>query len=255
VWAARSGFRLVQIEPEFSRTAALADEWMPACADVAALARRSAGPVAVIDPAMSPAAMALNRELASKAIVPVDLPAPDAVPDGAVGVLYIDESAPGEYVPWPEIEPKLAPGAVVVALTWWRDGYARHTRWALPTAVWPEPEWMKAPAAVVNAAEFIAGLKVEDGAAARRPGGMCGASTPLFTKLYRESGLLLAPGQVALHPSSGLETKDRAYLESARGRVAVEVVLDRGIPPGKFDYAATPEVLDLGTAGLKVVRA
>jgi hypothetical protein len=60
---------------------------------------------------------------------------------------------------------------------------------------------------------------------------------------------------VALPPSSGFAPKDRAYLETPRGRLAVEVVIDTGIPAGHFDFVPTPELLDLGTENLKVVRA
>jgi hypothetical protein len=293
VWAARNGFRLVQIEPMLSRTATLADEWLPACTDVAALARKCEGPVLVIDAAMSAEIVALNRELGGwgKTVVPIEdeaggRPLPDgrgsvsgvrqtqnrereradgsliSVPDGAIGVLYIDESGPGAYLPWPEIAPKLAPDAVVVALTWWRDGYARHTRLALPTPVYPEPELIKAPEGTVDAAEFIVGQALSPAnptAATSRvlPGGSAwpAVGTPLFTKLYQESGLLLAPGQVALPPSSGFAPKDRAYMETPRGRLAVEVVIDAAIPAGRFDFVPTPELLDLGTKNLKVVRA
>jgi hypothetical protein len=286
VWAARNGFRLVQIEPMLSRTAALADEWLPACADVAALARKHAGPVLVIDAGMTEDTIALNRELGGygKTVLPIEdeaggRPLPDgrgsvsgvhqtqnrgreradgsliSVPTGSIGLLYIDESGPGAYLPWPEIAPRLAPDAVVVALSWWRDGYARHTRLALPTPVYPEPELIKAPDGTIDAATFITGSPAPVGAGHARPGVMCTIATPLFTKLYQESGLLLAPGQVALPPSSGFAAKDRAYLETPLGRLAVEVVIDAGIPAGHFDFVPTPELLDLGTENLKVVRA
>ena len=264
VWAARNGFRLVQIEPALSRTAALADEWLPSCADVPALARKYEAPVLVIDPAMSENTIALNRELGGwgKTVLPLDTPPVDVVPDGSIGLLYIDESGPGAYLPWPEIAPKLAPDAVVVALTWWRDGYARHTHLALPTAVYPEPDLMKPPEGTVDAAEFIVGQALPPANPAAASGrthpcshGGLTVTTPLFTKLHQESGLLLAPGQVALPPSSGFAAKDRAFLETSRGRLAVEVVIDAGIPPGHFDFVPTPELLDLGTENLKVVRA
>jgi len=263
VWAARDRFRLVQIEPMLSRTASLADDWMPACGDVAALARRSEAPVLVIDPEMTAPTVALNRELGGwgKTVLPAEgepAAAMAAVPDGAIGVLYIDESGPGAYLPWPRIEPKLAPNAVVVALAWWRDGYARHTRLALPTPVYPEPELVKAPAGTVDAAEFITGQHAAEAAAgACRPWtGAVAVATPLYTKLYQESGLLLAPGQVALPPAAGLAAKERAYLETSRGRLAVEVAIDASLPPGRFDFVATPEILDLcDTEQPKVVRA
>ncbi len=257
VWAVRNSFKLVQIEPALSRTAALADEWLPSCADVPALTRKYVAPVLVIDPEMSPATIALNRELGGwgKTVLPLDTPPADVVPDGSIGILYIDESGPGPYLPWPEIAPKLAPDAVIIALTWWRDGYARHTHLALPTPVYPEPDLIKPPEGAVDAATFITGSPAPAGAGHAQPAPMPGITTPLFTKLYQESGLLLAPGQVALPPSSGVAAKDRAYLETPRGRLAVEVVIDAGIPPGKFDFVPTPELLDLGTDNLKVVRA
>jgi hypothetical protein len=264
VWSVRSGFRLVQIEPVFSRTAALADQWLPACADVAALARQSEAPVLVIDSEMSKKTIALNRELGGwgKTVLPFDTPPADVVPDGAIGLLYIDESGPGAYLPWPEIAPKLAPDAVIVALTWWRDGYARHTRLALPTPVYPEPDLVKPPEGTVDAATFIVGQALSPASSALAPNHMLpGGSawptvaTPLFTKLFQESGLLVSPGQVALPPSSGFAVHDRAYLETSHGRLAVEVVIDAGIPAGRFDFVATPELLDLGTENLKVVRA
>jgi hypothetical protein len=239
VFAMRDRFRLIQIEPYFSRTAALADEWLPACADVAALARSSEPPVLIIDPT--------KREGAGVT----------SVPDASIGVLYIDESGPGAYVPWFEIAPKLAPGAVVVALTWWRDGYARHTHLAVPTPVYPEPELMKPPEWAVDPVKFIVGQALSPANRRLAGGSACPTiSTPLFSKLYQESGLLLAPGQVAVAPSAGFDAKERAYLAGPRGRLAAEVVLDAGLPPGCIRFVPTPETLDLfGSEEPKVVRA
>ena len=56
----------------------------------------------------------------------------ESVEDGSIRVLYIDESNPGEYIPWPVIEPKLAKDAVVIAFAWSREGYARHAHFVLP---------------------------------------------------------------------------------------------------------------------------
>jgi len=268
VFAARDGFRLVQIEPALSRTAALADEWLPRCDDAAALARarQSEGQVLVIDPAMSAAVVALNRELGGweKTMLPLgDEPAMNvaAAPDGSIGLLYIDESGPGAYLPWPEIERKLAPDAVVVALAWWQDGYARHTQFALPTAVWPEPELIKPLEGVVDPVEFITGHVVGQAvppANPALPGGTAWPTitTPLFSKVYQESGLLLAPSQVAVDPASGFAAGDRAYLVASRGRIPVTVVVDAGLPPGDIRFQPTPAVLDLcGGETPKVVRA
>jgi len=63
----------------------------------------------------------------------------DAVADGSIRVLLIDESIPADYLPWSLIEPKLVrDNPVVVALAWWHEGYGRHANYVLPTAVYPE---------------------------------------------------------------------------------------------------------------------
>jgi hypothetical protein len=100
-----------------------------------------------------------------------------SVPDRSLRVLLIDESAPGEYLPWSRIQPKLARNAVVVTFAWSKEGYGRQAAFALPTAVYPEivddiPPAVDSPVAafrlsaalvsppdgMVNPAEFIAGL-------------------------------------------------------------------------------------------------
>lgn len=283
VFAVRDHFRLVQVEPSLSRTAALADQWLPAATDLHALASslKSQGQVLVLDHAMSPEILALNRELGGwgKTVVPLpdEPPAEIAVvPDGAIGALLIDESGPGPYIPWPEIAPKLAPGAVVVALSWWREGYARHTALALPTPVYPESAddvpytrepiapLVKPPAGVIDPVEFIAGQPL--GAPSPASPLMAGAvvpriaempvSTPLFSKLYNESNLLMHPHQAALHPSSGFRPGEPALLAGAYGNLEIEVVLDPGIAPGRVGFVPTPAVLDIcGFREPQVVRA
>ena len=57
-------------------------------------------------------------------------------------------------------------------------------------------------------------------------------SSPLLSKLYRESNLRLASDQVALHPSSGFEEGARAVLETSAGNRPVRITLDSGIRPG-----------------------
>jgi hypothetical protein len=99
-----------------------------------------------------------------------------AVPDGAIRTLIIDESAPGDYVPWNAIRRKLvADNPVVITFGWTPDGYGRHSLFVLPTAVYPEtlediPAAIDSPAAVfrmavplvaappgvVNPADFVA---------------------------------------------------------------------------------------------------
>jgi hypothetical protein len=283
VFAVRDRFRLIQVEPSLSRTADLADQWLPA-ADVRTLATqlKSSGQLLVLDRQMSHEILALNRELGgwNKTVVP--LPAePSAelstVPDGAIGALLIDESAPGAYIPWPEIAPKLSPGAVVIALSWWRDGYARHTPLALPTPVYPETTddvpythepvapLVQPPPGVIDPVQFIVGQPFQAASGASAPL-MAGASlprtaavqvsTPLFTKLYAESNLLLHPGQAALHPSSGLRSGERARLAGAYGSLEVEVVLDPAIAPRRVAFVPTPAILDIcGSSEPQVVRA
>ena len=108
-----------------------------------------------------------------------------AIADRSIRVLLIDESAPGEYLPWETIAPKLvSDGAVVVAFAWSKLGYGRYAQFALPTAVYPEAmddlpgavdsmaatfrltaPLVKAPEYAVNPAEFVAsaaGLTIGD---------------------------------------------------------------------------------------------
>jgi hypothetical protein len=281
VFAVRDRFRLVQIEPEFSRTAAMADEWMPS-GDVAALARKLDGPVLVVDRTMSPSIVSLNKEIGAggqTVQAAPDFGADDlaSVPDGAIGVLYIDESNAGEYIPWQEIAPKLAPNAVTVAFAWSPDGYARHAKFVLPTAVFPEAlddvegrvttPLVKAPEGVVDPVEFIAKasladalkeVKPKEDSGWRRPytGALDATASALSTKVYQESNLLLAPRHVAVAPGAGLAENDEALLQTSRGRLPVRVVVDAGLPAGKVRYMGTPDVLDLcGSEEPKVVRA
>jgi len=101
----------------------------------------------------------------------------DSVPDSSIAALLIDESACDGYLPWKEVEHKLAPGAVVVSFGSSRSGYARHAAFVLPAAVYPEypedippaPDSVAAtfrlsaplvapPAGIIDPARFIAEL-------------------------------------------------------------------------------------------------
>jgi hypothetical protein len=259
-WAARERFRLVQVEPELSRTATLADQWLTE-GDAAELARKADGPVLVVDREMSAAAVALSSKETVTALPEAAGAEPRSVANGSIRLLYIDESQPGSYIPWPEIEPKLAKDAVVIAFAWSKEGYARHANFVLPAAVFPEAtELMKAPEWTVDPAEFVAGVKAEPAVAPPLPEGFLrvnpaiGWLGPLSTKLTRESNLLLGPRQVAVHPSSGMAERSRAYVETGRGRVTVEIVHDASVQPGQVRYLPTTDILDLGD-GAKVVAA
>jgi anaerobic selenocysteine-containing dehydrogenase len=62
-----------------------------------------------------------------------------SVEDGSIRVLLIDESAPGAYLPWSAVEPKLVrDNPVVVTLGWTREGYGRHAQYLVPAGVYPE---------------------------------------------------------------------------------------------------------------------
>ncbi len=170
--AARQGFRLIQAEAVESRTAVLADEWIPIApgterafaqqilaalqggrTSVVASELAAHGPSLVIGDA--PEIPEINRLLGAcgKTIVAAqEAPVPDSwrksaaaitrladVPDHSVRVLLIDESAAASYIPWRRIEPKLASdNPLVVTFATTRGGYARHAQYALPIAVYPE---------------------------------------------------------------------------------------------------------------------
>lgn len=164
---ARGNFRLIQVEAIESRTAAMADLWLPtnageerAMASIILnggmdhIARElENGPVLVLGPEDWPEIVELNRKygaLGRTIVSRRDAPVPDtwkdAAPEmewadaaeGSIRVLLIDETAPGAYVPWHSLETKLSRDAVVVAFTATRDGYARHAQFSIPTAVFPE---------------------------------------------------------------------------------------------------------------------
>ena len=147
------------------------------------------GPALVLAASESPDILALNlllgapgRTLVIRQETPVPAAWKKSVPetaisslaDGSLRALLIDESVPGDYLPWSAIQRKLAPGAAVVAFSWSRDGYGRHAEFVLPAAVYPEAlddipapvdsvtalfrlttPLVAAPAGVVAPAEFI----------------------------------------------------------------------------------------------------
>jgi hypothetical protein len=259
-WAAREKFRLVQVEQELSRTAALADQWLTQ-GDAAKLALAAEGPVLVVDREMSAAAVALSAKETVSALPALGGADVTTVADGSIRLLYIDESHPGEYIPWPEIAPKLAKDAVVIAFAWSREGYARHATYVLPSAVFPEAtELMQAPEWTIDPAEFITGAKAPEEPRPSMPEGFLrvnpanGWMGPVSTKLTQESNLLLAPRQVAVSPASAVAERSRAYLRTALGKVEVEVVHDASLAAGHIRYRPTPDILDLGE-GPKVVAA
>jgi hypothetical protein len=198
VFAARANFRLVQIEPAETRTAALADVWLPIrpgteTAMAAALTGEisiaeaarvtgvgeeaigavkeaiASGPAVVL--AADPASPLMNlntklHALGKTLVARREAPVPDAwkkaappteiaaAPDRAIRVLLIDESLPGGYVPWQDIQPKLAANAVVVVFSSTSEGYGRHAQYVLPAPVFPEAAEDIGPAIDTVAAVF-----------------------------------------------------------------------------------------------------
>jgi anaerobic selenocysteine-containing dehydrogenase len=193
VIAARPGFRLIQVDPVESRTASMADQWLRirpgsedalaqglagtmthtaaaqatglAESEIAALAEQleQNGPVLVLG---SSRLASTGRTVVARRETPVPAewqkaaPVTDlaSLPDGSVRVLMVDESGPGEYLPWRAIEKKLvADNPVVVALAWSREGYARHAQYVVPAGVYPEvagdiPTAVDSPAAAFRLA-------------------------------------------------------------------------------------------------------
>ena len=111
------------------------------------------GPSLVLARNMSPEAMRANVALGAPGHTIVgrrETPVPeawrksapvtmlDAVPDGSIRVLFIDESAPGDYFPWSAIAPKLANDSLVIAFAWTNEGYGRHAQFTLPAPVFTE---------------------------------------------------------------------------------------------------------------------
>jgi anaerobic selenocysteine-containing dehydrogenase len=215
----RGEITLMQVEPMRSRSAAIADQWLPArpgseealalgianvliserlvdmsalgavddFADYAAIAARyplarvaattglpaddvagvarllaARGPSVVVageQPGSGPlprsarvAILGLNLLLgnADRVVDRAELPAPrdgqplapvarlETLPDRSVALLVIDASAGDATFPWPLVERKLAKGSLVVALSPFLAGTARHADLAVPTAPWLE---------------------------------------------------------------------------------------------------------------------
>ncbi|MEO8597913.1 MAG: molybdopterin dinucleotide binding domain-containing protein [Candidatus Solibacter sp.] len=171
VFPARRNFRLIQAEALESRTAVMADQWIPLAPGteriyaqqvLATLRGRDTSPVAAQLKANGPSVVIgdapevaeINRLLGAwgKSVVArAEAPAPDSwrkeaapvtaldtLPEGSVRTLLIDESAAASYIPWDRIAPKLTADALVVTFAATKGGYVRHATYALPIAIYPE---------------------------------------------------------------------------------------------------------------------
>ena len=157
----RSHFQLIQVETTYSRTASLADIWVPVApggenAFSIAVARALKGDTSDAEAAEVARVLAANRPAIAIGAGAGKLNALlgnigrtggfirrrdfaavtniEDVPDHSIRVLLAEEAA----VPWETIECKLAADRVVVALTPWMDGYARHADYVIPAPLYLE---------------------------------------------------------------------------------------------------------------------
>jgi anaerobic selenocysteine-containing dehydrogenase len=85
--------------------------------------------------------------------------------------------------------------------------------------------------------------------------------SPLMSKLYQESNLLLSPNHAVLNPvtarACGVGEGARAILQTRCGSAQIEISLDSGVPPGVVKVAAGAGMIDLCGASTraKVVAA
>jgi menaquinone reductase, molybdopterin-binding-like subunit len=105
---------------------------------------------------------------------PNPVPGPESAADGSIGVLILDEAPGGQATPWETIRPKLKRGAVVVSLSSFPGGIARHAEWVVPAPAFLEtmqeaptptdgtramfalaPPLLAAPQGAITAEEFL----------------------------------------------------------------------------------------------------
>ena len=157
------GMRIIQVERRQSRTAMMADEWIPSDSVPAELVSRLAneGPALVIadgDPTVGPpsrevvrVAAALSLRFGSGAVVrrretphPAELgelapvTALASLADQSVQTLFVDEGTVVSSLPWRLIARKQRGDACVVAITASAHGIARHAHAVAPAATFLE---------------------------------------------------------------------------------------------------------------------
>ena len=172
VLANRGHFQLIQVEAAYSRTASLADLWVPVlpgteAAFAAAVTRALRGEFAGYehDAQAAEAARILNENRPAIAIgggqAVANLNAAlgsvgkpggflprrgftavtdiAGVPDGSIRVLIVEEGAGGDPLSWDFLRRKLVSrNALVVALTPWLDGCAKHADYVIPAPMYLE---------------------------------------------------------------------------------------------------------------------
>ncbi|HEX9137961.1 MAG TPA: molybdopterin dinucleotide binding domain-containing protein, partial [Nitrospirota bacterium] len=85
-----------------------------------------------------------------------------------------------------------------------------------------------------------------------------GQISPLMTKLFQESGLRTLSGQAAVNPETGralgLKDGERAWLETDKGAMQVEVRLDGAVMPRVIEVAAGPDLEAFSTGEIQGTR-
>lgn len=76
------------------------------------------------------------------------------IPDGSVHTLLVDEPVPGASLPWPLVQRKLAPEALVIAGSWSSSAVARYAAIALPMPVFLETAQDASPGPAACEARF-----------------------------------------------------------------------------------------------------
>lgn len=239
----------------------VSEESLRALAD----ALKNRGPAAVIadgDPVGGPlplaarsAAASLNVLLGAPALAArTEPPVPGSwktidptplenVPDASVGLLLIDEPAPGLALPWAAIAPKLKPeGAVVIALTWNRASFSQRAQWLVPAPVYLEhladaplphdtgtarlavsPAILKPPEGAVPAPDFVAAVAGQESSSAaliEERAKLAGETKPAASNPVQFVSLLPKNADASLFTASQPQSPESAAIQAHGWRLA-----------------------------------
>jgi hypothetical protein len=140
---------IVQVEPEMSKTAALASVWVQnrANAQSAIDAAKSRGPILAISDGSLPdseeqAIADLNRRSSGIVRRPATRVIPStclaAVPNGSLDVLFVDHGPLGGSVAYDALRSKLRDGGILVSLSPYRAGVAALADYVIPAPAFTE---------------------------------------------------------------------------------------------------------------------
>jgi hypothetical protein len=132
----------------------------------------------------------------------------DAVADGSLRFLFIDDATPGVPLPWKAIASKLASGALVVAASWSTNGLARQAHYALPAVSYLEGlHDVPTPPASASARFALSLPLVEPAPNAIEPaewfGRLVGDETKLEERLKERAGAIHSANRGEMQPASG----------------------------------------------------